>query len=71
MTKLTLPRDSKMLNEEFIFGIATSSFQIEGERASRLDSIWDTFCEQENAISDHTHGDVACFTQIFIADVAV
>jgi beta-glucosidase len=60
MTKLALPYDSKMLDEEFIFGVATSSFQIEGARATRLDSIWDTFCAQENTISDHTHGDVAC-----------
>lgn len=60
MTKLALPYDSKMSEEDFIFGVATSSFQIEGARESRLDCIWDTFCAQENTISDGTNGNVAC-----------
>ena len=60
MTKLALPYDSKMSEEDFIFGVATSSFQIEGARESRLDCIWDTFCAHENTISDGTNGNVAC-----------
>ena len=60
MTKLAIPYDSKMFHQDFIFGVATSSYQIEGDRASRLDSIWDIFCQQENTISDQTNGDVAC-----------
>ena len=43
-----------------VFGVATSSFQIEGDRKGRLDCIWDTFCEKKNAITDATNGDIAC-----------
>ena len=44
----------------FVWGTATSSFQIEGGRASRGESIWDRFCEQPGAIVDGSNGDVAC-----------
>lgn len=48
--------------KDFIWGVATSSFQIEG--ASNIDgkgvSIWDTFCKTPNAIADASNGDVAC-----------
>ncbi|MCF2860816.1 GH1 family beta-glucosidase [Pseudoalteromonas sp. Cnat2-41] len=60
MPKLTLPTESKMLQRDFIYGVATSSFQIEGARAARLPCIWDTFCRQPGAIVDGSHGDVAC-----------
>ena len=47
---------------DFVWGVATSSFQIEG--AARLDgkgpSIWDSFCRVPGAIADHSNGDVAC-----------
>ncbi len=60
MPKLTLPTDSPLLNSDFIFGVATSSFQIEGAANSRLPSIWDTFCQKPGAIKDNSHGLVAC-----------
>lgn len=48
--------------DEFVWGVATSSFQIEG--AANLDgkgaSIWDTFCKVPGAIADNSNGDIAC-----------
>ena len=44
----------------FVWGAATASFQIEGARTSRGDSIWDRFCERPGAIADGSNGDHAC-----------
>jgi beta-glucosidase len=46
----------------FQFGVATSSFQIEGatHEDGRGPSIWDTFCTEPGRISDGSTGDVAC-----------
>lgn len=46
----------------FIFGVATSSFQIEGAtfEDGRGPSIWDTFCAEPGRISDGSNGEVAC-----------
>lgn len=60
MPEINLPSTSAMLSKDFLFGVATSSFQIEGDRGGRLDCIWDTFCAEENTISDSTNGDIAC-----------
>ncbi len=62
MSHLPLERILDALPEDFVWGVATSAFQIEG--AARLDgkgpSIWDSFCRVEGAIADHSSGDVAC-----------
>lgn len=56
----------------FIFGAATASFQIEGDRAGRGDCIWDDFCETEGNILDGSNGDVACdHVNRFKEDVAI
>jgi beta-glucosidase len=47
---------------DFIWGVATSSYQIEGAHNvdGRAPSIWDTFCAQSGAIADGSNGDLAC-----------
>jgi beta-glucosidase len=49
------------LRRDFIWGVSTSAFQIEG--ATREDgrgpSVWDTYC-QRGEIANHDTGDVAC-----------
>ena len=46
----------------FVWGVATSSFQIEGAAADdgKGPSIWDDFCRRPGAIADGSNGDVAC-----------
>lgn len=50
------------LGKDFVFGVATSAFQIEGasEPQQRGLSIWDEFCRQPGAIADASDGLVAC-----------
>ena len=60
MKQLQLPQRSKLLSSDFIFGVATSSFQIEGSADSREPSIWDTFCAEPGRIKDNSNGLVAC-----------
>nr|BAU61811.1 beta-glucosidase [Colwellia sp. D7] len=60
MNKISLPINSKMLKKEFIYGVATASFQIEGASDKRLPCIWDTFCAKENTVADGSNGDIAC-----------
>ncbi len=46
----------------FTFGVATSSYQIEGahDKDGRLPSIWDTFCRTPGKVVRMENGDVAC-----------
>jgi len=46
----------------FLWGAATSSYQIEGGWAAdgRAPSIWDTFCRQPGRVAGGDTGDVAC-----------
>ncbi|MEU7909101.1 GH1 family beta-glucosidase [Actinoplanes sp. NPDC049118] len=50
------------LPPSFTWGVATSSYQIEGAVADdgRTPSIWDTFCRVPGAVVDGDNGDVAC-----------
>ena len=60
MTKISLPTCSPLLTKEFIYGVATASFQIEGGSTHRLPCIWDTFCDTPGKIADNSNGHVAC-----------
>lgn len=48
--------------KNFVWGAATSSFQIEGAVAEggRTESIWDRFCKTPGNILDGSNGDIAC-----------
>ena len=54
-TRTRFPRD-------FVWGVATSAFQIEGAAATdgKGPSVWDSFCRQPGTIADHSDGDIAC-----------
>jgi beta-glucosidase len=47
---------------DFVWGVATSAFQIEGawHADGRGPSIWDDFCRQPGAIADGSSGEIAC-----------
>jgi beta-glucosidase len=48
--------------QDFLFGAATSSFQIEGatDVDGRSPSIWDQFCQEQGRIADGSDGRRAC-----------
>jgi beta-glucosidase len=48
--------------KNFLWGCATSSYQIEGaaEEDGKTPSIWDTFTHEKNRIRDNRNGDTAC-----------
>ena len=48
--------------DSFVWGAATSAFQVEGAAAidGRGRSIWDDFCVQPGRILDGSDGSVAC-----------
>lgn len=62
MIEHLLPGDSPLRQPHFQYGVATSSFQIEGatEVDGRQDSIWDAFCRQPGCILDASDGAQAC-----------
>ncbi|MFC7373412.1 GH1 family beta-glucosidase [Fictibacillus iocasae] len=49
-------------SKDFIFGTATSSYQIEGahDKDGRTPSIWDMFCDIPGKVENMENGDVAC-----------
>ena len=52
----------RRFSESFTWGVATSSYQIEGATNAdgRGESIWDRFSDNQNNIEDHSTGEVAC-----------
>ncbi|MFP5392196.1 MAG: glycoside hydrolase family 1 protein, partial [Gammaproteobacteria bacterium] len=53
---------TKQFPPDFLWGVATSAFQIEGASATdgKGPSIWDTFCSNPANIKDQSDGTVAC-----------
>lgn len=53
---------SEKASPKFIWGVSTSSYQIEGavNEDGRGPSIWDTYCRQSGRIANGDTGDVAC-----------
>ncbi|CAL9048642.1 unnamed protein product [Musa banksii] len=47
--------------EDFVFGVATSAYQVEGARREdgKGDSIWDIFSEEKGNIKDGSNGEIA------------
>jgi len=52
----------QLFPKDFVWGVATITFQIEGAAAEdgKGLSIWDTFCRQPGRIADASSGDIAC-----------
>ena len=56
----------KMFDKNFIYGVSTASYQIEGSTKvdGRVPSIWDEYCNIEGKIDDNTNGDIVCDSYI-------
>lgn len=60
---MTLPPDRHhFFGADFVWGVATSAFQIEGSACAdgKGPSTWDRFCAEPGRIADGSTGDVAC-----------
>src|SRR5688572_14452960 len=44
----------------FVWGTASSAYQVEGRAERAADCIWDAFCRQPGRIKDGSNGDIAC-----------
>ena len=62
MTAPTPADPAAQFPADFVWGVATAAFQIEGAAAAdgKGPSIWDSFCRLPGKIADASTGDVAC-----------
>ncbi|BEP13715.1 GH1 family beta-glucosidase [Acidothermaceae bacterium B102] len=62
MSTAVTPDAVSPLPADFIWGVATSAYQIEGaiDVDGRSPSIWDTFCQVPGVIDNGDTGDIAC-----------
>lgn len=62
------------LPPDFLFGVATAAYQIEGaaHEDGRTDSIWDAFCRVPGAVVGGDSGEIACdHYHRYVSDVAL
>jgi beta-glucosidase len=59
---LAVPPASRLARSDFVWGVATASFQIEGatQADGRLPSIWDTFCATPGKVLNGDTGEPGC-----------
>ena len=62
ISALQIPADSVIAGRNFLYGVATASYQIEGATTEdgRLPSIWDTFSATPGKVQNGDTGAVAC-----------
>ena len=62
MPRPVAERAMPVFPKDFVWGVATSAFQIEGAAIEdgKGPSIWDEFCRVPGAIADGSDGDIAC-----------
>ena len=58
--------EKRRLPPGFIWGTATSAYQVEGRAGRRADCIWDRFSRIPGEIDDASNGDIACDQPHFI-----
>ena len=61
-------------DSQFVWGVSTSSYQIEGAASEegRGPSIWDTYCRQAGRVANGDTGDIACdHYHRYLEDVAL
>src|SRR5258707_9174180 len=61
-TRSAMPSEEMTAQRGFVWGVSTSSYQIEGaaKEDGRAPSIWDTYCGQTGRVANGDTGDIAC-----------
>ena len=69
-----MPSDTSSFPQDFVWGAATASYQIEGatREAGRGESVWDRFCATPGKVRNGDSGEIACdFYHRYRDDVAL